>query len=198
MARDDNIPPAIRGPPPGATEPPEHVKKPQVYEIFHGSSNREGQDDGVVRAPSSSSPTSQLDGDGNQSQPQHRPTLKEGIGSIKADDFLSVHKIPCARQGFLTGIGAGSVVGMGRYIFGARIPKAANWAFGTFLLGSIIQFEVCQAQRYQEKAAMARVVEVIDRKQKAKAEESARLKREADERMAQEAAAAKKSWYRFW
>lgn len=45
---------------------------------------------------------------------------------------------------------------------------------------------------------MARVVEVIDRKQKAKAEESARLKREADERMAQEAAAAKKSWYRFW
>lgn len=120
MARDDNIPPAIRGPPPGATEPPEHVKKPQVYEIFHGSSNREGQDDGVVRAPSSSSPTSQLDGDGNQSQPQHRPTLKEGIGSIKADDFLSVHKIPCARQGFLTGIGAGSVVGMGRYIFGGK------------------------------------------------------------------------------
>lgn len=81
--------------------------------------------------------------------------------------------------------------------FTARIPKAANWAFGSFLLGSIIQFEVCQAQRYQERAAMARVVEVIDRKQaekKAQAEEAARLKREAQEK----AAAAKKSWYKFW
>lgn len=47
---------------------------------------------------------------------------------------------------------------------------------------------------------MARVVEVIDRKQaekKAKAEEAVRLKREADERAAREAA-TKKSWYKFW
>ncbi|RYP45822.1 hypothetical protein DL768_007875 [Monosporascus sp. mg162] len=187
MARDANEPP------PGATEPPpNHVKKPQVYETFHGSSreDQEGlptsarQPDDVNKGPSSA-----------------RPTLKEGLQSIKADDFLNVHRIPCARQGFLTGIGTGAVVGMGRYVFGARIPKAANWAFGAFLLGSVIQFEVCQARRYQERAAMARVVEVIDRKQaekKAAAEEAVRLRREAAEKKAAEEAAAKKSWYKFW
>lgn len=106
-------PPRVRGPPPGAAaEPPEHVKKPQVYEIFNSSSDREGQD-GL--------PTSQP-GDGgsgeNQQAPAARPTLKDGIQSIKPDDFFSVHKIPCARQGLLTGIGAGAVVGAGRFTFG--------------------------------------------------------------------------------
>ncbi|KAK7757346.1 hypothetical protein SLS62_000358 [Diatrype stigma] len=199
MARDadhdrtDSIvspPPGVRGPPPGAgAEPPEHVKKPQVYEIFHGSSNPESQD-GV--------PTSRPEGGETQQPPAARPTLKDGIQTIKPDDFFSVHKIPCARQGLLTGIGAGAVVGAGRYIFGARIPKAANWAFGTFVLGSVIQFELCQAARYQEKAAMARAVEIIDRKKAEKAaaaEEAALLSREAQEKAA---AAAKKSWYRFW
>ncbi|RYP07759.1 hypothetical protein DL765_009024 [Monosporascus sp. GIB2] len=192
MAQDANEPPRVRGPPPGATEAPEHVKKPQVYEIFHGSS-RGGQEE--LPTPASQP------ADDTKNPSSARPTLKEGLQSIKADDFLNVHKIPCARQGFLTGIGTGAVVGMGRYVFGARIPKAANWAFGAFLLGSVIQFEVCQAQRYQERAAMARVVEVIDRKQaekKAKAEEAARLRREAAEKKAAGEAAAKKSWYTFW
>lgn len=66
------------------------------------------------------------------------------------------------------------------------------------MLGSVIQFEVCQYQKDEEKKAMARVVEVIDRKQaekKAKAEEAARLRAEAREKRKQ---AAQKSWYKFW
>lgn len=79
----------------------------------------------------------------------------------------------------------------------AKAPKAANWAFGAFLLGSIVQWEYCQAQRRKERAAMARVVEVIDRKQaekKAQAAEAARLKRVSEEKAQQ----AQKSWYKFW
>lgn len=66
------------------------------------------------------------------------------------------------------------------------------------MLGSVIQFEVCQYQREQERAAMARAVEIMDRKQaekKAKAEEVARLRAEAREKAKQ---AAQKSWYKFW
>ncbi|KAJ8112873.1 hypothetical protein ONZ43_g5287 [Nemania bipapillata] len=179
MAQDDKPPPKLREPPPGATEPPDHVKKPQIYEIFHSPAN-----------PDSNNPT-------GEPIKTTRPTFKEGIDSIKSDDFFSVHKIPCAREGFMTGIGAGTVVGMGRYFVGARAPKAANWAFGAFILGSIIQWEYCQAQRRKERAAMLRVVEVMDRKQaeKAQAAEAARLKREAEKKAAVE---ARKSWYKFW
>ncbi|KAI0427471.1 hypothetical protein F5Y09DRAFT_29785 [Xylaria sp. FL1042] len=183
MAQDDDTPPRLRGPPPGATEPPDHVKKPQIYEIFHGST--------------ATPERSNLPGAEEQPTKQPRPTIKEGFESIKSDDFLKIHHIPCAREGLMTGIGAGTVVGAGRYFTGARAPKAANWAFGAFLLGSIVQWEYCQAQRRKERAAMARVVEVMDRKQaeKAQAAEAARLKREAEEKAQQQ---AQKSWYKFW
>ncbi|KAI3331028.1 hypothetical protein F4824DRAFT_504439 [Ustulina deusta] len=187
MAQDDDTPPKLRGPPPGATEPPDHVKKPQIYEIFHGSTT-----------PERSNLSSALPG-ATEEQPhkQPRPTFKEGFQSISSADFFKIHQIPCAREGLMTGIVAGTAVGMGRSFTGARAPKAANWAFGGFLLGSVIQWEYCQVQRRKERAAMARVVEVIDRKQaekKARAAEAARLKREAEEKAQQ----AQKSWYKFW
>ncbi|KAI1851331.1 hypothetical protein JX265_000435 [Neoarthrinium moseri] len=187
MANDDGRPlPQPRGPPPGATAPPEHVDKPQVYEIFHGS-KPEDRDGSLASAPTSP-----------EAPNNKRPTIADGLKTIKSDDWLKVHQIPCARQGFLTGIGAGALIGAGRYLFGARVPKAANWAAGGFLLGSIIQWEFCQYSRTQERVAMARAVEIIDRKQaekKAKAEEAARRRAEANEKAKE---AAQKSWYKFW
>ncbi|KAI1259618.1 hypothetical protein F5Y18DRAFT_433082 [Xylariaceae sp. FL1019] len=176
MAQDETKPPPVRGPPPGATEVPDHVKKPQIYEVFN--------------APTPSETQTQ--------KPEPRPTMKDAFDSIKTDEFLTIHQLPCAREGFMTGIGAGVAVGAGRYFVGGKAPKAANWAFGAFFLGSIIQWEYCQAQRRKERAAMARAVEIIDRKQaekKAQAAETARLKREAYEKAQQE---QKKSWYKFW
>ncbi|TRX95726.1 hypothetical protein FHL15_003280 [Xylaria flabelliformis] len=190
MAQDDETPPKLRGPPPGATEPPEHVKQPQIYEVFNSSTTPE-------RSHIAAGAASPADTEGQQGRPS-RPTFKDGMQSIKSDDFFRVHQIPCAREGFMTGIGAGAAVGVGRYFVGARASKAANWAFGAFLLGSVIQWEYCQAQRRKERAAMARVVEVIDRKQaekNAQAAETARLRREAEERARQE---AEKRWYKFW
>ncbi|KAF2964141.1 hypothetical protein GQX73_g9424 [Xylaria multiplex] len=187
MAQDDNAPPRLRGPPPGATEPPDHVRKPQIYEVFHGSTTPERSE--LANAS--------FAGQEGQPSKSSRPTFQEGMQSIKYDDFLRIHQIPCAREGLMTGIGAGAVVGVGRFFTGAKAPKAANWAFGGFLLGSVIQWEYCQAQRRKERAAMARVVEVIDRKKAEKAEkaaqaaQAARLRREAEER-------AQKSWYKFW
>lgn len=109
MAQDDSTPPKLRGPPPGATEPPDHVKQPQIYEIFHSPTTSD-----------SGNPTSAPPAAGTKGQPDllSRPTLKDGVQSIKSDDWTKIHHIPCAREGFMTGIGAGTVVGMGRYFVG--------------------------------------------------------------------------------
>ncbi|KAJ1325888.1 cytochrome c oxidase assembly protein subunit 20 [Microdochium nivale] len=205
-------PPQLRGPPPGATAPPDHVVngKPQIYEIFNAGRSEErrfpsgpaamttaaGATASSSAAPPGSSPSSQ----GVTKQQQHAPSFTEGVQSIKSDDFFRIHKIPCARSGFMTGIAAGAVVGMGRFVFGARIGRATNWAFGSFMLGSIVQWEVCQYQVRQEKVGMARVIEVMDRKQaekKAQAQEAvARRRREAEEKAKEEE--ARKRWYKFW
>lgn len=59
--------------------------------------------------------------DGQQAPPPpHRPTVTEATKTIHAKDFLQVHKTPCAREGFMTGMGAGVVLGAGRYITGGK------------------------------------------------------------------------------
>lgn len=49
-----------------------------------------------------------------------RATLGEAVSTIKAEDFLSVHKAPCSRQGILTGIGGGAALGALRFILGGE------------------------------------------------------------------------------
>lgn len=40
-----------------------------------------------------------------------RPTIREAVGMIKTEDFSNVAHMPCARQGLMTGIGAGAGFG---------------------------------------------------------------------------------------
>lgn len=108
MSERDNQPPKLRGPPPGATEPPEHVKNTQVYEIFNSSTTPDRER--LYNVPATGA-------EGQPARPQ-RPSLKDGVQSIKSEDFLKVHHMPCAREGLMTGIGTGAVVGAGRYFVG--------------------------------------------------------------------------------
>lgn len=39
------------------------------------------------------------------------PTLRNAISTIKSEDFSNVARMPCARQGLMTGIGAGAGFG---------------------------------------------------------------------------------------
>lgn len=83
----------------------------------------------------------------------------------------------------------------------APIPKAANWAVGTFIFAGIANYEFCLYKRRMEKAYMKRAVEIIDRK-KAEKEAAAKVKRDERRRAKEEAdrkadEAAKKSW-KFW
>jgi cytochrome c oxidase assembly protein subunit 20 len=130
----------------------------------------------------------------------HQPTIADAWSSVKAGDFLSVHQAPCSRNGFLTGIGSGAAVGALRFVLGAGVPKAANWAVGAGVLGAILQYEYCQASRRREREKMKRVVEVYDRKhaemRKMEEEKRRKLKEEEEERI--RVAPTQKSWWKVW
>ncbi|KHE82489.1 cytochrome oxidase biogenesis protein, Cox20 subunit [Neurospora crassa] len=138
----------------------------------------------------------------------NRISLTEVASTISPSDFLSVHETPCARQGFMTGIGAGAGIGVLRWIMGLPIPKAANWGVGCGIVGAMAQYEYCQWQRRKEKEKMQRVVAVYTKKQ---AENRAKEAKEAKEKKAAEKGEVvqgtsmtapggekKKSWYKFW
>lgn len=84
----------------------------------------------------------------------------------------------------------------------APIPKAANWAVGTFVFASFANYEFCLYRRRLERQHMKRAVEIIDRKKaekeaaaKLKREERRRAKEEADRRAEEE---RRRSWWKVW
>ena len=66
--------------------------------------------------------------------------------------------------------------------FLAPIPKATNWAAGTFVFISWANYELCNYKRTVEKTQMKRVVEVMDLKKAQKAEKEKELDRKREER----------------
>ncbi|KAH0285499.1 hypothetical protein KCU62_g7466, partial [Aureobasidium sp. EXF-3399] len=104
-------------------------------------------------------------------------TLADAAKSIKIEDFANLPKKPCVRDSLLTGITAGFVVGSSRAIWRAPVQSAANWAVGTFVIGSAGMYQYCQYKRMAEKEGMTRAMEIIDRKQVERKQKEARLER---------------------
>ncbi|KAH0360744.1 hypothetical protein KCU65_g9205, partial [Aureobasidium melanogenum] len=104
-------------------------------------------------------------------------TLSDAAKTIKFEDFAAFPKKPCVRDSLLTGITAGFVVGSSRAIWRAPIQSAANWAVGTFVIGSAGMYQYCQHKRLAEKEGMTRAMEIIDRKQVERKQKEARLER---------------------
>lgn len=61
----------------------------------------------------------------NKQQPTNAGIV-EGLKSIRLEDFKEVHKKPCTREGFLTGIGIGFGVGGIRAILGGMSTGAQD------------------------------------------------------------------------
>lgn len=88
----------------------------------------------------------------------------------------------------------------------ASIPKASNWAVGTFMVVSFGAHEFCQRRRALERQGMERATEIIDRKkmEKArKAEEARAVRRKAREeaerlKEVEEKEMRKGSDWKFW
>lgn len=88
--------------------------------------------------------------------------------------------------------------------FAAPIPKACNWAVGTFCLASFGMHEFCQRRRVLEQNTMKMAAEIIERKklEKAKkAEEARKARRKAKEeadRLKEEEEQRKNKGWKYW
>ncbi|KAG6013955.1 hypothetical protein E4U54_006073 [Claviceps lovelessii] len=129
--------------------------------------------------------------------PNARPTISEAVGMIKTDDFTNVHNTPCARQGFIAGIAGGAGVGGLKFVLKGNAVKAANWAVGTFILGSMVSYEYCQYLRRAERIQMKRHIEVVTENKREMARKAAEERKE-QARIEMEKAAAKRPWYKIW
>ncbi|KAL8801921.1 MAG: hypothetical protein Q9182_004155 [Xanthomendoza sp. 2 TL-2023] len=124
------------------------------------------------------------------------PGIVDALKTIKLEDFKEVHKKPCTREGFLTGIGAAFATGGVRAIFGGLYPwprhfppsmltepapifTACSWAVGAFAFGSFAMHEYCQRKRKREKEGMQRVTAALLEKQKIKEEKKREETRKA-------------------
>ncbi|KAL7797280.1 hypothetical protein V8C37DRAFT_370591 [Trichoderma ceciliae] len=123
--------------------------------------------------------------------------FSEAVSMIKKEDFTNVANTPCARQGFLTGIGAGAGLGGLKFVVQGNAAKSANWAVGFFILSSIASYEYCQYQRRAERIQMKRHIEVVTQNRKEQAKKLAEERRE-QQRIEQEQKARNRAWYRFW
>lgn len=173
---------------PAMRHPSEHdvptppSSKPQTWTTgFTGSSS----------SSTSVSPATTTDNKTTPAGPS--PSFTDAIKTVRPDHILSVHRQPCARQGFMTGLAGGAVVGAVRFVLGAPVARATNWAVGAGLLAAVGRYELCRYQRRVEGGRMMRVMEVMSLSEaKKKSEEEARARKAEAERE------ERRSWYKFW
>ncbi|KAG0647191.1 Cytochrome c oxidase assembly [Hyphodiscus hymeniophilus] len=181
--------PAPRGPPPGEKAPPTHITSgaPKVYEVFN--------------VPPSANALPEGSGQNTAGANQPTPKIGDVVKTVKLEDFKKVYMYPCVRDSLLMGIGGGFGMGGVRALWGAPIPKAANWAVGTFIFAAAANYEFCLYRSRLEKAHMKRAVEIIDRKRaekEAAAQEKRNLRRKAKEEADRLAEEAKSKSWKFW
>ncbi|KAI8366014.1 uncharacterized protein BYT42DRAFT_150499 [Radiomyces spectabilis] len=90
------------------------------------------------------------------------PTVVNALKTVKLEDFKDVPKIPCARNAFLYGMGAGVSVGAVRFLAKRSIPTAANWAVAAFCGVAAVSFEMCQMERKQKLEKLRMIIKATD------------------------------------
>lgn len=114
MAGDtrDSPNPSPRGPPPGAIEPPDHVKTPnKIYEVFNAPA-----------PPQSTNALPEGSGQNTAGVKDPTPSLSNAIKTVRIEDFKQVHMYPCVRESLLMGIGGGFGIGGVRALWGGVYP----------------------------------------------------------------------------
>lgn len=125
MAGDtrDSQNPSSRGPPPGATEPPDHVKSPKIYEVFNAP-------------PANENALPEGSGQNTAGWKNEAPSLTNAIKTVRIQDFKQVYMYPCVRESLLAGIGGGFALGGVRALLGGMRRLLYGIARSISLMGT--------------------------------------------------------------
>lgn len=150
-------------------------------------------------------------------RPPQYATLADAFKTVRLEHLKEVHKKPCARESFLTGIGAGFVVGGARAVLGGMcgskarsslsltdlVPVfvACSWAVATFSFTSFGMYEYCQRKRKIEKSNVKKMQEALEESKKKKMAEQVKNReeaRKARERAREKAEGSASGSWAFW
>ncbi|KAI4204260.1 MAG: hypothetical protein LQ350_001240 [Teloschistes chrysophthalmus] len=134
-------------------------------------------------------------------RPPQYATLTDAFKTIRLEHFKEVHKKPCARESFLTAIGAGFGVGGARFVLGGPVFSACSWAVATFTFTSFGMYEYCQRKRQIEKSNVRQMQEALEESKRKKMVEQVKKReeaRKAREKAREEAERSASSSWAFW
>ncbi|RKP14559.1 hypothetical protein BJ684DRAFT_19052 [Piptocephalis cylindrospora] len=89
---------------------------------------------------------------------QPSSSIWDRLQATRMEDFQRVTRLSCGRKAFLTGLATGTGVGMIHFLVHRKIPRACNWAIGTFCAISVGVWEVC---RYQEARKSRQMMDIV-------------------------------------
>lgn len=98
------------------------------------------------------------------------PTITNAIKTIKPAELLQVTSIPCARTSLLYGILGGIIIGSTKFFLTRSGRTGMNWGIGVFSGISLVSFEGCRFQRYQERSRMKYAVDRVEIRRREKEE----------------------------
>lgn len=100
-------------------------------------------------------------------------TLGKAIGTVTLSDLGHITQVPCARSSLLYGVASGTAIGGVKFLLTKRPATALNWAAAAFAGVSLMAFEACRFQRYQERSITRYAVDRVEIKRREKKGEGA-------------------------
>lgn len=102
-----------------------------------------------------------------QARRAKRPSISEAASTITVNDFQNLHKIPCFREGVVTGGVVSGVVAAVMLIARRPLKQSINWGVVGFAMSSTAAWEQCRykKRKSQRNAEMAKIAnkEVLEK-----------------------------------
>ncbi|SCU81221.1 LAMI_0B05248g1_1 [Lachancea mirantina] len=191
---------------------PEPIKLNSTHEPAHESSEQDRQSQNYTGGRRFLlEDTTPRFSDSSQSQAARKreeASLQQAWNTVSWQDFSleRLTAIPCFRDAGMSGFASMFVAGSVMFLYHKNPARAANWAVGAFMLGSIVGWEQCRLKRKRSfhVAQMAR--DAVAAKERPMLHEPVNDKRVLKEweghttatTPSSSVASSPKPWYKFW
>ena len=108
---------------------------------------------------------------GSNSAPPSREMMRSAFSNLSLSDFsfAKMSEVPCFRDAGLVGFSAMFIMGSVTLLYHKNPLKAANWATGGLLLGSVVGWEQCRMKRKRSMEMSQAAMQAMQKRDKSKA-----------------------------